>query len=316
MTQEQTHSEAPQADTPEDGSLDAAALAFEKRETAEDQQPDAQSDESETTEADPNTEADEGEPEEDTEPEFVDLEYEGVTIRVQADKAEEAKKALLRQSDYSRKMNEVSAKEKQAQQVIEQAELMRGGAEKLAGALAQIQMIDARIKEFESLDWQKLRAEDPANYAAYAADFQTLKLNRQQAEMQARGVAQEVEQAQQKTLLAKRAEMFQALPKVIPGWSDQVGQQITEFAVSRGISFETLAKATDANLIAALHDAMKYAALQKGKAEVKAKAQTAPPVLKPGAVKPRSNPQADALAKLRKSNTLDDAAAAFLSRMK
>lgn len=315
MTQEQTHSEAPETDTPEDGSLDAAALAFETRENSPVEGEDAAEAEDQAG-ADPNEEAPEADPDEDTGPELVELDYEGIKIRVEADKAEEARKALLRQSDYSRKMNELSTKEKQVTSTFEQAELVRQGAEKFAKALAQIEVLDGQLKQYEALDWQTLRQNDPAQYAAYAADYQTAKLNRQQAEMQARGIRAEVEEASSRAIQTKRAEMFAEVKKHIPEWSNELGEKLTGYALSRGVSFDTLAKTTDAGVILALHDAMKYAALKKGAAEVKAKAKTAPPVLKPGAAKQQANPQADALARLRKSNTVDDAAAAFLSRMK
>jgi hypothetical protein len=246
----------------------------------------------------------------------VELDYEGVKIRVEAEKAEEARKALLRQSDYSRNMNELAASKKQVAAVMEQAELVRKGAEKFAETLATVRMMDGQIKQYESLDWQKLRAEDPAQYAAYAADLQSLRLNKQQAEMQARGVAAEVQEAQTKAVQTQRAEMFEAVRKAIPNWSNDLGQQLTDFALSKGVKYETLATTTDPGVILALHDAMKFAQLQKQKVDITAKAKTAPPVLKPGAVKAKPTAQADAVARLRKSGSVDDAASAFLSRMK
>lgn len=316
MTQEQTQTEAPETDTPEDGSLDAAAQAFETRKDSPPVEGEDAAEAEDQAEADPTEEAAEADPDEDTGPELVELDYEGIKIRVEAGKEEEARKALLRQSDYSRKMNELSDKEKRVTSTIEQAELVKTGAEKFAKALAQVEMIDAQLKQYESLDWQTLRREDPAQYAAYAADYQTAKLNRQQAEMQARGIAAEVDEASKRALHEKRAEMFAEVKKQLPEWSNDLGEKLTGYALSRGVAFETLARATDPGLILALHDAMKYAELKKGAADVKAKAKTAPPVLKPGAVKKQATPQADALARLRKTNSMDDAAAAFLSRMK
>jgi hypothetical protein len=316
MTQEQTQTTAPETDTLEDGSLDAAAQAFETRDNAPPVEgADAEEQEADT-ESGPESEAEEAETEQDDSAEFVELDYEGVKIRVEADKAEEAKKALLRQSDYSRKMNELSAREKQVTATIEQAELVRKGAEKFAESLATVRMMDTQIKQYESLDWQKLRAEDPAQYAAYAADFQSLRMNKAQAEMQARSVASEVEEARSQAVEAQRAEMFEAVRKAIPSWSNELGQQLTDFALSKGVKYETLATTTDPGVILALHDAMKYAALQKQKVDISAKAKAAPPVLKPGAPKAKPTQAADAMARLKRSNSVDDAAAAFLSRMK
>lgn len=241
MSQEQTPDT--QTDTaPEDtGSLDAAARAFEQREEAE-ATPEA---DAEDSEADPDAEASDGDSDEDTEQELAEVVVEGVTLSLPKDQAEAIQKATLRQADYSRKMNEVSAKEKQATQLLDTAEKMRQGAEKFADVLANIRMMDQQIKQYEGLDWQKLRADDPGQYAAYAADLQTLKLDKQRVEMQGRQVAHEVEQSTGAAIQAKREEMFTSLKKSLPGWSNEMGEKITEYAVASGMAFETLSKLTD-----------------------------------------------------------------------
>ena len=114
MTQEQTPEIQTESAPEELGSLDAAALAFEKREQAlaEAGEPET---ETETDEAEPDAEASDGEPDEETEQELEEVTVEGVTLNLPKDQAEALRKSTLRQADYSRKMNEVSAKEKQAQ---------------------------------------------------------------------------------------------------------------------------------------------------------------------------------------------------------
>ena len=317
MTQEQ-NPQIPTDEAPDDaGSLDAAARAFEQRELAQES---TEGDTDEATEEassdDPDAEGEQADSDEDTNAELSEVVVEGVTLRLPQDQAEAIQKATLRQADYSRKMNEVSAKEKQATAVLETAEAMRSGAEKFAEVLASVRMLDQQIKQYEGLDWQKLRAEDPGNYAAYAADLQTLKLNKQQAEMQGRAVAHEVEEATSKTLQTKRGEMFDTLQKQIPGWSNQKGQEITEYAISQGVAFETLARVTDAAIVVALEKARKFDALQKSKTDLKAKVKDVPPVLKPGVRQAVKSPQEDSMAQLRKFKTRDAAEVAFLARMK
>jgi hypothetical protein len=312
MSQEQNPDT--QTDTaPEDtGSLDAAARAFEQREEAE-ATPEANAEDSE---ADPDAEASDGDSDEDTEPELTDVTVEGVTLSLPKDQAEAIQKATLRQADYSRKMNEVSAKEKQAAQLLDTAEKMRQGAEKFADVLANIRMMDQQIKQYEGLDWQKLRAEDPGNYAAYAADLQTLKLDKQRVEMQGRQVAHEVEQSTGQAMQAKRQEMFESLKKSLPGWSNEMGEKITEYAVASGMAFDTLSKLTDPAVVVALEKARKFDALQKSKTELKAKVKDAPPVLKPGVRQSKQTPVDEAMTQLRKFRTRDAAEVAFLARMK
>jgi hypothetical protein len=315
MSQEQ-NPQIPTDTAPDDvGSLDAAARAFELRETAP-EETEAEPEATEPADTDADAEGDEPDTEEAPEVEPVEVVVEGVTLSLTPEQAEAIQKSTLRQADYSRKMNEVSAKEKAVVQTLELAEKMRTGAEKFAQVLATVQGMDSQIKQYEALDWPKLRAEDPAQYAAYAADLQTLKLNKQQAELMARGVVQEVEESSHKVLQAKREEMFTALGKQLPGWSNQMGEQITQYAVSLGMQFETLSKATDPALVIALEKARKFDALQKSAGELKAKAKTAPPVLKPGVRTAKQTPQEESMTQLRKFKTRDAAEVAFLARMK
>ena len=312
MSQEQNPDTQTDAAPEDTGSLDAAARAFEQREEAE-AQPEA---DAEDSEADPDAEASDGDSDEDTEQELSEVVVEGVTLSLPKDQAEAIQKATLRQADYSRKMNEVSAKEKQATQLLDTAEKMRQGAEKFADVLANIRMMDQQIKQYEGLDWQKLRADDPGQYAAYAADLQTLKLDKQRVEMQGRQVAHEVEQSTGAAIQAKREEMFTSLKKSLPGWSNEMGEKITEYAVASGMAFETLSKLTDPAVVVALEKARKFDALQKSKTDLKAKVKDGPPVLKPGMRQAPKNTVDESMAQLRKFRTRDAAEVAFLARMK
>lgn len=315
MTQEQTQQTAPeQSDTQEAGSLDAAALAFEKREAPE------QSDETEATgdtEAqsdEQNAEADEADPDDATDAELEEVELEGFRLAVPKEQAEAIRKATLRQADYSRKMNEVSAKDKEAASKLEHAERLTAGIEKYAEARAHVTMLEQQIKQYEAIDWQKLRQEDPANYAAHATDLQTLRINHAQAQNAARAVTGEVDQARNATFAKERQAMTAALAKAFPDWN-KASDELCAYAETQGVKVETLARLTDPAMVLALDKARKYDALQQGKAALKARVQDAPKVIKPGAVRKAADPKSDAMGRLRKSNSLDDATSAFLARM-
>lgn len=316
MTQEQTP-QTPTDSAPENaGSLDAAEQAFQKlveveatAETAEDQAEASDEDQND----DPNAEADEGQSDEDNDDaaSLAEVEFEGKTYKVPP----ELEKALLRQADYSRKMNEVSTQGKTAAQRLAQAETLAAGAEKYAEQLAEIGIIDRQIKQYEALNWQQIRQDNPGEYAAHAADLHTLRLSKQQAEARAAAVSHEVEQTKHQALAEKRGAMLAALQKSLPGWGDELGTQITAYATANGVALDTLQTLTDPGVVLALEKARKYDALQKGKADLRAKSKDLPPVLKPGATR-KTTPTDDAMATLRKHKTQEAAEAAFLSRMR
>lgn len=316
MSQEQNPTSQPDEATGELGSLDAAALAFEKREQAlsEDGADTEAEVDTETQDDDPNAVGDDADTDEDTaETEgLVETEYEGKTYKVPP----ELQKALLRQADYSRNMNEVKAKERVYTQRLEQAESLIEGAESHAKALAQVQMLDARLKTYEAVNWQQLRAENPGEYAAHATDFQTLRLNRQDAERQAQAVGQAVDSKRSETFNAKRGEMVETLAKTVKGWGDEMGRKVTEYATQSGVKFETLSTLTDPGIVVALEKARKYDELQASKSELKAKTKDAAPVLKPGTRQTKQAPADEAMSQLRKFKTRDAAEVAFLARMR
>ena len=160
MTQEQNPG-LPTAQAPEEvGSLDAAALAFQQREEALAQPEQEAEAETETQDDDPDAEASDGESDEDTdEPEeLVDAELEGKHYKVPP----AVHKAMLRQADYSRNMNEFSQAKKVLTQRSEHVEVAFEAAAKKADALATVKLIEHQLKQYEALDFNQIKAEDPA----------------------------------------------------------------------------------------------------------------------------------------------------------
>ena len=125
------------------GSLDAAAAAFATKEQSEEAaHPEEEAEPAHETEEETEQEAEEADPDEESESdELVEVEIEGKTYKVPP----ELQKGYLRQSDYSRKMNEVSEKEKAYSQRLEVAEKLYEGAEKFATALSRHHIQPAHI---------------------------------------------------------------------------------------------------------------------------------------------------------------------------
>lgn len=316
--EEQTQSQQSEESAPVgDGSLDAAAAALAAR--MEPQQGAQSEPEAEDTAADEatDTEAEEADPEADAEDaETVEVEIEGVKLLLPADEAAKVQKAALRQSDYSRKMNEVSDKGKEYERLTAEAQKLAEGAEKYAEVLAETRLLDSQIKQYEAINWQELRRDNPAEFAALAAELQALRVSRQDAQAKAHGVFRELEEAKGKGLQEQRAAMLKTLEKELPGWGDELGAQITDYAVKTGWKVEDLTRLTDPRVVIALDKARKFDNIEKGKADALKKAKAAPQVLKPGAPKPRTDAHSEAVSRLKKSNSVDDAAAAFLARMR
>lgn len=300
-----------QADPHDPEGLDAAAEAFAKKvenkpeEAGEaDDSPANDADESEDTEAE---EADPG-AEEDSE-ELVEVELNGKTYKVPP----ELQKGNLRQADYSRKMNEVAAREKQLTERLQTVESLTTGSEKYAESLAKVRILEAQLSQVDAADWASLEASDPNEAARLAVRQMRLQQELTRATQEAQQIAQTVNSERNKLMETARRDMHEALSKSLKGWGDELGTKLTEYATKTGVKVETLQTLTDPGLVVALDKARRFDELQASKSALKAKVQAAPQVAKPGAPR-KVDPKTDAMARLRKSNSIDDAAAAFMAR--
>lgn len=306
----------PQAGNEDSGSLEAAALAFEKRDVVETQEAnseDQSAPEDEKQQDDSEEDLGDETPEDDTDPEaeYVEVQIDGKTFKVPP----EVQKATLRHADYSRKMNEVTAKDKLVAQRIETVEALTATATKRAEVMAEAKALDAEIASYDSVDWGKAEAENPAGAAIAAVKLMRLQQQRAAIEQKSQGVEQEYQGERQKLIQTQRDEMDKTLAKDLKGWGDTLATDITKYALGNGWSREKLEQVTDPQVVIALNKARLFDALQSKKAEIKGQVKDVPQVVKPGAPR-RADPRSDAMAKLRNTGSVDDAAAAFLSRMK
>lgn len=292
------------------GSEDEAAAAFAARDTGAQPETEDPAPADEPAD-DADLEADEADPDDaENAEELTEVELGGKTYKV----APEVEKAILRQADYSRKMNEVGAKEKTYVERIAQADLLLTGVEERAEALAIVRALDDRIKAYDGIDWGKAKAENPSEAAMAAVELMTLRDQRKDAVQAAANVAHKLTDSKNKLLDSERADMDAVLKKELKGWGDELGTKLTSYALAQKVQLKTLQALTDPAMVIALEKARKYDALQAAKSTIKAKADDAPRVVKPGAPR-RADPRTDVMARLRKENSQEAAEAAFLSRM-
>ncbi len=300
--------ETPTLDT---GSDDEAINALMKSEPEADEATETPADE---TEDGADAEPDNGETDEADEPaeKLAEVEYEGKTYQVPPG----LEKAVLRQADYSRKMNEVGAKEKEYTQRIETADKLIEGAESYAKSLAELSILDAQIKEFEGVDFDQLESTDPGKASLLALKLMRLQNARDKTERNSKQIDAEINASRSQQVAAKREAMLKTLAKDVPNWGDELGTKITQYAVSSGYSIDEISAVTDPKWVVAMDKARKFDAIQDGKKDAKSKAKDAPPVAKPGAKRASVNAAADSMARLRQTNSTEDAERALLARMK
>jgi hypothetical protein len=243
------------------------------------------------------------------------VEIEGETLEVSPKVQKAIREGLLRQAEFSRKMNAVGETEKIAKTRLEQADKLVDGAEKYAEVLASVNSIDAQIAQFEKVDWAQLRTGNPAEYAALIADMQSLRSSRDTAVRKAQGIEAEVQGIKQTQAAEKREEMQKILSKDLKGWGDELGTKITKYALEQGYQAGDLHQITDAKWVIAMNKARQFDALQTEKAGLKGKTQEATKFVKPGSPR-RVDPTAELATRFRKSASTDDAIALLEARQK
>jgi hypothetical protein len=255
--------------------------------------------EAEEVEEDPTDEAEEEEPEEQM------FEVDGESLS-----AEELKLGYLRQSDYTKKTQAVAEQRKAYEAQSAQTEATMNALLSAAGA---------DLSRFQNVNWEKAAIDSPEQYkqakAAYEQAQSTFNYIKEQADQY------QTQQQQQADAANKEAatESLTVLKTNIPQWSNDLYYKIRDYARTLGVDGDEFNQVSDHRLITALYKAMQFD---------QAKKVTAKKKIKPSASKTLSGSKADSTKavesesarktreRLRKTGTVDDAAAALLNRMK
>ena len=201
-----------------------------------------------------------------TDPEFEEVEYEGKRYAL----PKELKDALLRQSDYTRKTQELARRDEQSTAEIA-AEKARIEADRANfQAAARLVALDDRLQQFANVDWQALSQSDPV--AAQQQFFQYQQLKDARGGLVAQIQQHESQRALQEREATARAmqQANEVLGREIKGWSPEVAKELRAVAKSLGADDKSVDSIREPWIVKALY-------AQKVLSEMTAKAQAKPP---------------------------------------
>ena len=286
--------------------------------------------EEETPEPESEEEEEEGQVEEETEEEVDEEEYDVVaeedlkyTIKVDGKDyevdIEELKNGYQRQADYTRKSQALAEQRKETEQIQSERMQLEQERQMYANGLQMLQeQQSAKLQEFDKVDWDTLKTEDPYQYMLQKDEYRD-------AQEKANNVAQQqvlIQQEQQQTAQKARAHFVQQeysrLVDALPEWNDKdstIKKDIQEYATSVGFRPEEISQLADHRSVLVIKKAMEFDKLTKKVAPKKKAVKKVPKVQKSG----RGNSKEDAAtevakkkrARLRKSGKQDDAASLF-----
>lgn len=253
-----------------------------------------ESPEPEITDEEPQLESGQDETGEEEAVEAEEVEYEGKKYVL----PKGLKAALLRQSDYTRKTQEVAEQRKAIESEREQvkraaeAEMQRVQAAKAhIQAYSHMAALDSQLEEYGKTDWASLSDNDPVE--AQKRFFQFSQLKEQRNQLAGYIAQQEQQQAfqSQQEFAKRREEGLEVLKREIKDWSDDKAKSLREFAISQGAQASTVDSILDPGLVKVMHKAMLYDQLmQKAQTKPKQTADVKPAVTVSGPAKVQKDP--------------------------
>lgn len=234
---------------------------------------------------------------------FVEIDGKEISL----DEIRESLGSKFRQSDYTRKTQELAEERK----LVEAAKAKADEAQK---------QFDTRMAELEgllveqenSINWDELLEDDPATY-----------LREKQKLAKKEKALEEARAVRQKELDAQRLEYLNAqvikMKELLPEWVDDTGKftptmegripVINQYLEAKGFSVDDVNQVTDARLWAVFEDAANYRAIKSKKPAVDKELKRAPKVLKPkkGRKKPTTSISDEARQKFKQSGSEKDA---------
>ncbi len=160
---------------------------------------------------------------------LVEVDYGGQTYEVPP----ELKDALTREVDYTEKTTKLSESRQSFE--AEQANFQKFVETSKAhtDALVNLQSLDNQIAQYQNIDWNAAYDQDPAQAGKLKHQYDTLVMQRQQTASGLQQAEQQRNQLQAENLQRKAAETDAVLSKDLPGWSDEMKQELGTFAVEQ-----------------------------------------------------------------------------------
>ena len=295
------------------------AAPTEEEESTEETQDESLEEESEE-EADPEEEEGESEESDDEgEEEFlyavkVDGEEQEVTL-------DELLKGYSRQSDYTRKTQELSNDRKGMEDLQQKynSEMAQIQAERQQYTEYLNQIVEnsmGGLDKYANLDWERLKESDPIEYVTKREEFreaqEKIQAMRNEQENAQHRQAEESKQLHSNMVM----EEHQKLVSAVPEWGEpekqkELATDVRKYALSQGFSEEELSSLVDHRSVLVLMKAAKFDAMDNANIKSK-KLKNKPKVIRSGSGKTKGenskSKRAAKMKRLQSSGHVDDAA--------
>ena len=310
-----------EGEIPEDKPKAEEAQPTEEEESQPEEEDESFEEEPEEEEESEEEEEESEEPEGEEEEELYAVTVNGEEVAVSLD---ELLSGYSRQSDYTRKTQEVAndRKEMEAlqQQYNSEVQQIQQERQQYMDALTNIIANQGgELEKFANVDWNALREEDPIEYVTTREQYREAqeKIQGLQQEQVRAAQAQQAEnkKAQQEMLQVEKGKLIEALPEWgEPEKQKELATNLQSYAKEQGFTAEELNSLVDHRSILVLLKAQKFDQLQK--ADVKSKKlKNKPKVIRSGKGESNRNSSKSKrtaqMKRLRQSGHVNDASILF-----
>ena len=249
-----------------------------------------------------------------------DLKY---TIKVGGEEMEvdidELKSGYQRQADYTRKSQALAEQRKETENIQSERLQLEQERQMYANGLQMLQeQQSAKLQDFDSVDWETLKQEDPYAYMIKKDEYRDAQERVSNAAQQQALIQQEQHTAAQQVRGQFVQQEYARLVAALPEWNDKdstIKKDIQEYATSVGFRPEEINQLADHRSVLVIKKAMEFDKLTKKVAPKKKAVKKVPKVQKAGRGKSKEDTAAEALkakrTRLRKSGKQQDAASLF-----
>ena len=186
----------------------------------------------------------------------VEIDGESLSIR-------ELKDGYLRQSDYTKKTQELKTETTQTARKEVIAEL---GGHLAVATTETVEM----LKKFKEIDWADLAQKSPTDYAKYRQRYDELQARSQQQLAALKEIETKNEEVRQEQIRTESKKSFEILSQSIPNFDKQLFSEILKHGQSLGLSADELNGIYDHRAITAIYESMLY---RQAKAKTKQKSK-------------------------------------------
>ena len=156
---------------------------------------------------------------------------------------------------WTRRMQEIADQRRtlEEQEVSRRAQF--AAAQEAQDLMAEIKSIGATVKQYESVNWQGLIAQDATLAQQHWINYQTMKSQLDEKSRALDSKKQEAITKQSEALRRAAYDMHVELQTRIPGWSESKQADLAKFASAYGFRPEEISATLDPRAFRVLHDA-------------------------------------------------------------